>query len=267
MASSMTLPRVVRPFSTIWPMWLLPTPSANGKQDYAVVQPADDAETLLANRAFMRDQVCAQCHTKNFADEQLLIADLIHQRTKEIQLEAFDAVRAMAIVGRLKVDPSNRPGNPETGTTGLYGANMILRNLDNIETIYFQLMKYANVKTWKGAYHQNPDFTHWYGWQEASMHMDDIFAEATDLVLTDMWMNGVDYPGATGDLVQDNLYQGVIFESGSMTNSYDKFPGPGDDNSDQPIDVDMDGTPEFTPVEGMPGTFTYGDEDAQITFH
>ena len=239
--------------------------SGNGKQDYAVAQVADDAETLLEQRTFMREQVCGTCHSDNFADEQLLVADLIHQRTKELQLEAYDAVRAMAIVSNLHVNPDQRPGNPETGTTGLYGANMVLRNLDTIETSYFQLMKYSNVKTWKGAYHQNPDYTHWYGWQELQMHMDDIFSEATDLVLTTMWMNDLAYPGATGDLVEDNLFQGVIFESGSMTNIYDKFPGPSDPEADQSIDVDMDGVVEFTPVDGSPGTFTF--EGGEIAFH
>jgi mono/diheme cytochrome c family protein len=239
--------------------------SDNGKQDYAVAQPPDDADTLLAQRAFMRDQVCGQCHSTNFADEQLLIADLIHENTKTIQNEAFDIVRAMAIVANLHVNVDQRPGNPETGTTGLYGANMVLRNLDTIETIYFELMKYDNVKTWKGAYHQNPDYTHWYGWSTLVMHLDDIGAEATDLVLTDMWMNGVAYPGETGDLVEDRLYQGVIFDSGSLTNLYDKFPGPGDDGAELPIDVDGDGVPEFTPVEGSPGTFTY--DGGEITFH
>ena len=239
--------------------------SSNGKQDYAVAQPADDADTLLEQRAFMRDQVCGRCHTRNFADEQLLVADLIHERTKQLQMEAFDAARAMAIVARLHVNPDQRPGNPETGDTGLYGANMVMRNLDTIETSYFQLMKYSTVKTWKGAYHQNPDYTHWYGWQELQMHMDDVFSEATDLVLTAMWMDGAPYPGASGDLVEDGLYQGVIFESGSMVNIYDKFPGPGDTGADEPIDVDMDGQAEFTPVNGSPGTFTY--DGGEITFH
>ena len=34
--------------------------SGNGKQDYAVVQVADTAEDLLANRDFMRQEVCGQ---------------------------------------------------------------------------------------------------------------------------------------------------------------------------------------------------------------
>ena len=74
---------------------------------------------------------------------------------------------------------------------------------------YFDLMKYDNVKTWKGAYHQNPDYTHWYGWQTLSGHVDEIGAEATDMILTSLWLNDVPYPGATGDLVEDGLSQGV----------------------------------------------------------
>ena len=44
----------------------------------------------------------------------------------------------------------------------------------------------------------------------------------------------------------------------------DKSPGPGDNDADQPIDMDMDGQPEFTPVEDSPGTFTY--EGGEIIF-
>jgi hypothetical protein len=180
-------------------------------------------------------------------------------------MEAFDIVRAMAIVQCLYVNDDDRPGDPETGTTGLHGANMILRNLSNIETLYFRVMKYDNVKTWKGAYHQNPDYTHWYGWSALIMHLGDTGDEATDLVLNCLWMNGSPYPGPAGDMVDDRLYQGVIFESGSLANVYDKSPGPGDPGGDEPIDVDMDGMPEFTPVDGSPGTFTY--DGGEITFH
>ena len=56
----------------------------------------------------------------------------------------------------------------------------------------------------------------------------------------DLWVRGEAYPGATGDVFADGLYQGVVYETGSLTNLYDKYPGPGDDNADQPIDVDMD---------------------------
>jgi hypothetical protein len=121
------------------------------------------------------------------------------------------------------------------------------------------------VKTWKGAYHQNPDYTHWYGWSALVMVLGDIGDKATEMVLQNVWISGDDYPGETGDLVEDEMYQGVIFENASMTNLYDKFPGPGDPGAGDPIDVDRDGIPDFIPVDGSPGTYTIG--DTEVTFH
>lgn len=239
--------------------------SGNGKQDYVVDQPADSEETLLANRQFMTEQVCAQCHTRNFAQEQLLIADLIHENTRSTLLEALDILKALAMTGIGSLTADDRPGNPETGTTGTYGANMKIRNLTAIEKMYFTAMKYENVKTWKGAYHQNPDYTHWYGWSALVMTLGEIGDEATDKVLQYLWISGEDYPGTTGNVFDDGLYQGVIFDTAGMTNLYDKFPGPGDENASESIDVDMNGVPEFLPVEGSPGTFTR--DGAEVTFH
>jgi hypothetical protein len=239
--------------------------SGNEKQDYAVTQVADSAEVLTQNRTFMQQQVCGQCHTENFAHEQLLIADLIHENTRTILDETFDVLKALAVTGIGIFNTDDRPVNPETGTTGTYGANMKIRNLTAIEKMYFTAMKYENVKTWKGAYHQNPDYTHWYGWSALVMTAGEIFDEATDKVLQNLWIRGVDYPGATGNVYDDGLYQGVIYDTASMTNLYDKFPGPNDANASDPIDMDMDGTPEFTPVDGQPGTFTH--DGNQVNFN
>jgi hydroxylamine dehydrogenase len=239
--------------------------SGNGKQDYAVHQPADSEATLRSNRLFMEERVCGKCHTRNFAQEQLLIADLIHENTRNVLLEAFDIVKALALSGIGNLTTDDRPSNPETGTTGTYGPNMVIRNLTAIEKMYFTAMKYENVKTWKGAYHQNPDYTHWYGWSALVMTLGEIADEATDKVLQSLWVRGAEYTGVTGGVLNDGLYQGVVFDTGSLANLYDKFPGPGDAGSDEPIDVDMDGIFEFVPLEGSPGTFTH--EGTQVEFH
>ncbi|NOZ00562.1 MAG: hypothetical protein GXP54_01560 [Deltaproteobacteria bacterium] len=254
-------------FDDMWQMNIADF-NANGKQDYAVAQPVDDASVLNANRDFMQQKVCGQCHSKNFAQEQLLIADLVHENSKALLAEAFDIVRAMALTGMNPVDPDDKPANPETGTTGTYGANMKVRNLSLIEKMYFEAMKYDTVKAWKGAFHQNPDYTHWYGWTALAMSVGAIGDEATDLVMMNLWMQGKDYTGATGDPYADGLYQGVIFETASMTNLYDKYPGPNDfdlPNYGKDIDVDMDGTPEFIADPNNPGTYTIGGKT--VTFN
>jgi len=254
-------------FDDLWQMNIADF-NGNGKQDYAVVQPEDSAQVLDANRVFMRTQVCGHCHSDNFADEQLLIADLIHENSKVMLSEAFDIVKAMAMAGMNPVDPDVKPPNPETGSTGHYGANMKVRNLSLLEKMYFESMKYDTVKTWKGAFHQNPDYTHWYGWTALAMNMGAMGDEATDLVLMNLWMQGKDYTGATGDPYADGLYQGVIYDTASMTNLYDKFPGPKDfdlPNYGQDIDVDMDGTPEFIADPANPGSYTI--DGKAVTFN
>jgi hypothetical protein len=50
-----------------------------------------------------------------------------------------------------------------------------------------------------------------------------------------------------------------------MSNLYDKYPGPSDAGATDPIDVDMDGTPDFIPVDGSPGSFTFN--GVEVTFH
>ena len=41
--------------------------------------------------------------------------------------------------------------------------------------------KFAAAKTFKGAYHQNPDYTHWYGNAEVKLLLNDIKGEANRL--------------------------------------------------------------------------------------
>ncbi len=237
----------------------------NGKQDYALYQPVDSPEKLQESREFMRDEVCGQCHGKNYSDEWLLVADLVHENTRTILSEGWDMVRALAVTGNQDIPTEDTPVNPETGTTDTYGANMKTRNLSEVEKLYFTAMKYDAVMAWKGAFHQNPDYTHWLGYNQLVMDLGHISDEATDTVLEQIWINGGEYPGATGDLYEDGLYQGVVYQTGSLENVYDKYPGPGDPGATEPIDVDMDGIPEFLPVPGQPGTFTYG--ETEVTFH
>jgi len=43
------------------------------------------------------------------------------------------------------------------------------------------MKKYDYARTVKGAYHQNPAYTHWYGNAELKMDLVDIRAEASRL--------------------------------------------------------------------------------------
>ena len=261
----------------------------NGRQDYKVAQPVDPPERLEQARQLMLD-VCNRCHARNFAHERLLIADFIHENSKMVQMEAYDIVTALAAAGiGFYGSDTDRPVNPENGNNDPL-VNMKIRNLTELEKTYFDIMKYDQIKAWKGAYHFNPDYTHWYGWTDLNMRLGEIADLATQQVLMDLWVRGMSYPGANHDVFADGLYQGVFYvngleESRQMENYYDKFPGTGDDYLDwydsgnhsydgggdgvpdheQDIDIDMDGTPDLVKDDGQGGLLGPGEYRAPAT--
>lgn len=58
---------------------------------------------------------------------------------------------------------------------------MLYEDTSHIERLLFKMKKYDYAKTIKGAYHQNPAYTHWYGNAELKMDLIDIKAEASRL--------------------------------------------------------------------------------------
>ena len=58
---------------------------------------------------------------------------------------------------------------------------MLYEDVSHIERLYFKMKKYDLAKTYKGAYHQNPAYTHWYGNAELKMDLADIRSEALRL--------------------------------------------------------------------------------------
>ena len=113
------------------------------------------------------------------------------------------------------------------------------------------------------------------------MTLGEIGDMATQQVLMDLWVRGLPYPGASGDIWEDGLYQGTLFINGidesthPVENYFDRFPGPGDGyldwydasgsikhNADgsvgdgipdnqQPIDIDGDGVLDLVKDDGQ----------------
>lgn len=50
-------------------------------------------------------------------------------------------------------------------------------NTSRIEAEFFEMYKYALVHSWKGAYHMNPDYSHWYGWAQLNLQLEKIKGE------------------------------------------------------------------------------------------
>ncbi|NVN99545.1 MAG: hypothetical protein HXX17_09490, partial [Geobacteraceae bacterium] len=72
----------------------------------------------------------------------------------------------------------NRPPHPLSGNQLVIDSQLLYEDTSHIERLLFKMKKYDYARTIKGAYHQNPAYTHWYGNAELKMDLIDIKAEA-----------------------------------------------------------------------------------------
>jgi hypothetical protein len=71
-----------------------------------------------------------------------------------------------------------RPAHPLRGRQLVLDNQMLYENLSRAERLFFKMKKYDLAKAVKGAYHQNPAYTHWYGNAELKLTLAEIEAEA-----------------------------------------------------------------------------------------
>ncbi|MHB1400690.1 MAG: multiheme c-type cytochrome [Trichloromonadaceae bacterium] len=126
-------------------------------------------------------QVCRSCHSEAFARRELDQADAVRSQSLALVKQAEALIWDLADRGWLDPAPSERPPHPLKGAVLVTDQQMLYENTSRIEGLFFRLKKYALAQTVKGAYHQNPAYTHWYGNAELKLLLQDIDAEARRL--------------------------------------------------------------------------------------
>jgi hypothetical protein len=149
----------------------------------------------LAARRDAMVQVCTACHAERFAREELSRGDAIRDQSLALAKEADAVVWDLFDRGLLDPMPQQRPPHPLSGPTLVTDSQMLYEETSHIERLLFKMKKYDLAKTVKGAYHQNPAYTHWYGNAELKMDLVDIRAEASRLRQKE---KAVAAPAATG---------------------------------------------------------------------
>ncbi len=127
-------------------------------------------------------KICSRCHSQKFADQDLTSGDAIRSQSRALVKEAEAILWDLADRGLLDPMPADRPPHPLRGATLVTDSQMLYEDTSHIERLFFKMQKYSLAKTVKGAYHQNPAYTHWYGNAELKMDLVDIKAEARRLV-------------------------------------------------------------------------------------
>jgi cytochrome c553 len=134
-------------------------------------------ERKKQERAFMLD-ICAACHTRNMAKRTLEDADRIVDQSRVLIAEAQSIVEALRTENLLWPSPVERPPHPLFGKTFVIGPHMLYENLSTVESLFFRMKQFYYMNATKGAFHQNPDYTHWYGNAPLKLTLSEIRSEA-----------------------------------------------------------------------------------------
>ena len=126
--------------------------------------------------------LCMDCHSRSFAERELNSGDAILTQSRALVKQAESVIRDLADRDLLIPSPQDRPAHPLRGHELVLDGQMLYEDLSHVERLYFKMKKYDLAKTVKGAYHQNPAYTHWYGNAELKMTLADIKAEAARLI-------------------------------------------------------------------------------------
>jgi hypothetical protein len=117
-------------------------------------------------------KICANCHSENFAHKQLSAADQVIKEVDKIFAEAIKEVKTLYEEGILK-KPKGWTFAPDL--LQLYEAKSSIE-----QDLYLMFLEYR-MRTFQGAFHMNPDYTHWYGWAPMKQTLQKIKDEAEKL--------------------------------------------------------------------------------------
>jgi len=117
--------------------------------------------------------ICGQCHSENFAREELGKGDDMIREADHLLAEAIREVAALYKEGLLK-----RPAG--------YAADFpdLLHFYDaptTIELTLFEMHLKHRMRAFQGAFHANPDYALWYGWSEMVRDLIEIREAAAEL--------------------------------------------------------------------------------------
>ncbi len=126
-------------------------------------------------------EVCSRCHARPFAARNLADGDAIQRQSLALVAAAKAIIERLDSDALLDPSPATRPPHPLFGHRLVLGPQMLYENLSPIEALFFRMKKFDYVTTYKGAFHQSPDYTHWYGNSRLKLDLSEIRGMAAQL--------------------------------------------------------------------------------------
>ena len=156
-------------------------PEGNHNVSIGITMGVGGQEYTADVREAQRDRmlkICERCHTRSFSSRNLMDGDAIQQQSKVLVDEAASIIMELEKENLLSPSPDNRPAHPLSGHNLDIGPQMLYENLSGIEATFFRMKNFYYVMAYKGVFHQNPDYAHWYGNAPLKLALSEIKSEA-----------------------------------------------------------------------------------------
>lgn len=143
----------------------------NGKPTprLAAVKTLHIARLTQASWQRQRDEMlktCSQCHSLDFAGEQLRLGDDMIRQSDHLMAQAIHIVAGLYRDGILKKSKNYSYAFPDVLT--FHNAPTV------IEQKLFVMMMEHRMRTFQGTFHASPDYAMWYGWSEMERDLTQI---------------------------------------------------------------------------------------------
>jgi hydroxylamine dehydrogenase len=126
-------------------------------------------------------EVCAGCHSKRFAREQLENADQVKEEGFKLMESGKGPIREIEKEGLLYPSVAERMPHPTEGRALVLADPQLYVGTSYIERLFFTMFKFHSIRVWKSGYHFSPSYTHGHGWTEMQLDLIDIQEEARKL--------------------------------------------------------------------------------------
>jgi len=114
-------------------------------------------------------EICSECHSENFVREQLETADQMIKEADAVFADEIRTVKKLYDEGILE-KPEEWDFAPDL--LQFYAVNTPVE-----QELYLSFMEYR-MRAFQGAFHINPDYSHWYGWAPLNSAKTKIEYEA-----------------------------------------------------------------------------------------
>jgi len=122
-------------------------------------------------------KTCTQCHSMNYAKEQLDMGDAILGKADRLMAEAIETVAALykdGIIEKPAAYPFNYPFLLTMMHTNGTNWDQELDKLSYIDQILVRMYMKHRMRAYQAFFHVNPDYAYWYGWNMMTEDLGEV---------------------------------------------------------------------------------------------